>query len=131
MRRPPDFTLRQRHNSLAGPFLYHRQLSESQILGALEFRNVDDLARVIAEMLGDAECRIQSGNVKALNSIFLRQRIFREACDHTARIPYGSAQLGDERLPGNGPSFCKFAVAFPLVFRSAEARNNPLADISA
>ena len=128
-------TLISRHSGAAvlldGLFPYHRQLCKSQILSALKLRNVDDLARVMPEMLGDAECRIQPGNVIALNFMFSRQRIFREACDHTARIPDGSAQLGDERLPGNGPSLRKFAVAFPLVFRSAEARNNPLADISA
>ena len=41
-------------------------------LGALELGDVDDLARVISEMLGHAECRIESCNVKALNYIFAR-----------------------------------------------------------
>ncbi len=82
-------------------------------------------------MLGHVECRIQPRNVIALNIMFQQQRIFGEPCQHTARIPDGSAQLGDKRLPGNGPSLRELAVAFSLVFRSAEACNDPLANISA
>jgi len=82
-------------------------------------------------MLSHMECRIQPRDMIALNVKFLRQRIIGEMCQHPARIPDRLAQLGDERLPGNGPSLGKLAVAFSLEFHSSEARNDPLADISA
>ena len=70
-------------------------------------------------------------SVISLNSIFPRQRIVRELCQHPARIADRPVQLGNERLPRKGAALRKFAVAFPLVFRSAQPGNNPLADISA
>src|ERR1700674_4790037 len=100
-------------------------------MSALEFRNVDDLAGVISEMLGYVVGRIQPGYVKALNFISPRQRIIGELRQHPARMPDCPAQLRDEHLAGNGPSLREFAVAFPPVIRPAEARNNPLPDISA
>ena len=88
---------------------------------ALEFRNVNDLARVMPEMLGHVESRIQPRNMKALNFMFPRKRIIGELPQHTACIPDCLAQLGDEDLPGNGPSLRKFLVALSPVLRSAEA----------
>jgi hypothetical protein len=59
-------------SSAAFPF-DRRQAREFQILGAFEFRDVDDLAGVIAEMFGYVKDRIQSGHEIALNFIFPRE----------------------------------------------------------
>src|SRR5579863_5592249 len=52
-RKPPAG--RRRHNSLAQLFLDHGQPRKSQIHGALEFCDVDDLSGVIPEMLSHME----------------------------------------------------------------------------
>jgi len=82
-------------------------------------------------MLSYVEYRIQPRYVKALNFEFSRQRIVGKARDHTACIADGSAQLGNELSPGDGASLRELAGALPVVLRSAEAGNDPLADISA
>ena len=54
------------------------QARESQILRALEFRNVDDLAGVISEMFSYMKNRIHACHVISLNFILPCERIIRK-----------------------------------------------------